>query len=377
MKKLVLLILNSAFLILNCEAQEWLPVNADASFTAYCFAEYNGELHVGFPYYLTHHYFSAVKLKDNKWENLGKGIEGVNSSVKAMAVYKDELYVAGRLQEVAGVHEPLITRWDGQKWNTVGPFISYVQKNMPYIQNIINCMMVYKDELYVGGSFKFTASGKTAWSIAKWNGKTWTPVGPGISGSVSAFEIYNDELYVAGSFMSTSGASRNDITWYNGIAKWDGTKFSELTPMPDYINTKKMVYFGDTPFDSFNALKVYNGELYAGGYLKNDKGKGGVSIKKWNGKEWSLVGNGKGFEGYINDFAVYNDKLFAVGAFTKANEIPAKNIAKWDGTVWSALGKGTDQEITKAFVYNNELWVTGAFYKVDGKEIVGMAKYKE
>ena len=59
-----------------------------------------------------------------------------------------------------------IARWDGSNWYPVGTGITGHDAD-------VECMIIYKGDLYVGG-FIDSAGGKEAMkNIAKWNGKEW------------------------------------------------------------------------------------------------------------------------------------------------------------------------------------------------------------
>ncbi len=69
---------------------------------------------------------------------------------------------------------------------------------------------------------------------------------------------------------------------------------------------------------------------------------GGISAKKvakWDGNNWSALGDGLG-GGDVNSIAAIGSELYVVGNFTTAGSGSANRIAKWDGSSWSALGSG-------------------------------------
>ncbi len=62
-------------------------------------------------------------------------------------------------------------------------------------------LAVSGSDVYAGGYFSM-AGGAAAYSIAKWNGNNWTPLGSGIEGQVSALAISGNDLYVGGGSMA-------------------------------------------------------------------------------------------------------------------------------------------------------------------------------
>jgi hypothetical protein len=99
------------------------------------------------------------------------------------------------------VQANLIARWDGSSWSSLG---SGLAGEDPF--SSVRGMAVCSDgNLYAAGLFT-SASGAPASLIARWDGRTWWPLGEGISGnglngaSVSALAASGTSLFVGGSF---------------------------------------------------------------------------------------------------------------------------------------------------------------------------------
>ena len=90
------------------------------------------------------------------------------------------------------------------------------------------------------------------------------------------------------------------------------------------------------------ALAVSHGALYAGGQFFGEWKD--IHIAKWDGLQWSPVGEGVNGFGFVNALAVYKGDLYAAGSFTLADAQAASNIAKWDGQEWSPVGSGLGPE---------------------------------
>lgn len=129
------------------------------------------------------------------------------------------------------------------------------------------------------------------------------------------------------------------------------------------------------------AMVTYNGNLYVAGSTITKAGTVSVNrIAKWNGTTWSSVGTGiTGTGASINSMAVYNNELYVSGAFTTAGGVTVSNIAKWNGTTWSAVGSGISGlsflGIRAMTVYNNELYVGGTFTTAGGATVNNIAKW--
>jgi hypothetical protein len=274
--------------------------------------------------------------------------------VASMCVYKGELYVAGFFDFADGLANN-IAKWNGTKWMPVGSGVYTVGGGG--LDSWVNALLVYNDELYVGG--RFTDAGSVeANNIAKWNGTEWSAVGTGLGSygySVGSLVVYNGELYAGGHFYNAGNVQ------VNNIAKWNGIEWSA-------VGTGISVYTDDYFSGSVSSLAVYNGFLYAGGSFDTAGTIPANNIAKWNGMEWSAIGTGLvlkvndyGAFGYVSSLTIYNGALYAGGNFDTAGGIPANNIAKWNETNWAPLASGIDGYVSSLSAFNGNLIVGGFF----------------
>lgn len=159
---------------------------------------------------------------------------------------------------------------------------------------------------------------------------------PGLDDRIEMMTVFDDgngaALYAAGRFSFAGGVAAHRV------ARWDGNAWSAL---------------GDGTDDVIHALAVFddgNGPaLYAGGAFTS---AGGVflthGIARWDGTNWSSVGNGL-TSGVVDSLHVFDDgsgpALFVGGLFSTVGGVSASNIAKWDGASWSALGSGLSSRV--------------------------------
>jgi len=194
---------------------------------------------------------------------------------------------------------------------------------LPGVNGQVNALAVDSvGNFYVGGAF-IIGGHVQATNVAEWNGSSWSALGSGIDGSVSALAVSGTNLYAGGSFDAAGGV------WATNIARWNGSSWSALG-----LGT-------DGPV---SALTVSGTNLYAGGSFDAAGGVSATNIARWNGSSWSALGSGVGgdssggevsalaFDGSVN--------LYAGGTFDTAGGVWASNIAKWDGSSWAALGSG-------------------------------------
>jgi len=201
----------------------------------------------------------------------------------------------------------------------------------------VTSMAVFDDgtgqALYVGGTFT-TAGGITVNRIVRWDGTTWLPLDGGVSGGwtpvrIAAMTVFDDGT---GPALYVGGwftaAGGQDV---NHIAKWNGQNWSPLGEGTDL---------------PVNALAVFDDgsgpALWAGGWFTWVDGTIAGRIAKWDGANWSSI---PGAWDAVFELTVFDDgngeALYAGGLFNQvAGGLVVRYIARWSGTEWSALSSG-------------------------------------
>src|SRR5262249_22199266 len=101
---------------------------------------------------------------DSGWGNLWGA--GCADTVYALAVYNNNLIVAGFFKQVAGGAASRVAQWDGKNWFALGAGCD----------STVFALTVYGGNLIAGGQFT-NAGGSPAANIAQWNGTTWSAIG--------------------------------------------------------------------------------------------------------------------------------------------------------------------------------------------------------
>ena len=200
----------------------WLPAG-DINGSVGCMVEYNGDLIVGGG-------FDHVTW-DDEWiytgcvAGLGASgwypIAGAGSGgVIGLAVWNGQLVAGGDFWGMEGNYNlHYLARWDGSTWS------SFSASGNDEIDGFVKAIAVYRGELYIGGSF-WSIGGKPIEKMARWDGVEWQPVGEEVwsaliyGSGVSSFAVYNGALYISGSLHL--GAP----WWTDGIMRWDGASWS-------------------------------------------------------------------------------------------------------------------------------------------------------
>ncbi|HKE47838.1 MAG TPA: hypothetical protein VKB52_07215, partial [Rhodanobacteraceae bacterium] len=224
----------------------------------------------------------------------------------------------------------------------------------PGMDNVVNATIVWDDgsgpALYVAGAF-VTAGHVQVNGVARWDGTAWSalagPGGVGVGGSFSP-AVNALAVYDGALYVGGNFATAGGIA-ANNIARWDGSNWSALGNGVD-----SWIY----------ALTVYDGTLVAGGFFTHADAIAAAHIASWNGSAWSALG--VGVTGTVYALASHAGALVAGGSFGLAGGVSASNIASWDGSAWSALGSGTNNTVRALAEYAGTLVAGGNFTQAGG-----------
>ena len=258
----------------------------------------------------------------------------VDDVVHEMIVFDDgsgpALYVGGDFSSIGGEDMKGIARWDGENWSAIGA-------NLEGHNPSVYAMAVHDDgsgpALYLGGNFT-AAGGIEAKNIVRWDGETWSAlgkgVGEGIYSSVFALGVFDDgsgeAIYAGGNFTTAGGTDTF------GIARWDGQSWSSLGSGVDGRAVGSLSVYDDGTGPA----------LYVGGEFDSAGGHAANHIARWDGREWSVLGNG--MDHWVSASTVFDDgsgpALYVGGKFATADGVAVDGLARWDGAAWSPVGGG-------------------------------------
>jgi len=292
----------------------------------------------------------------SEWSALGRGVSVVGEdetkpgSVHALAAMEYSgggvLYAAGRFNRAGRAAVNDLAKWDGRKWRAVG--------GGPDTGSSIHALTVFDDgygpALYAGGRFGSAMKYPDTY-LVKWDGYNWSTIGDDVlRGDVTALASFSDHagpaLYVSAHFDAPN------VARMFGIGKWDGEKW---TLMSGGLDEKSLGYVPSvramTPYDDGTG-----DAMYCGGYIAGYHHEAGsrqppqvFAIRKWTGQEWSTPGGVLGARSRwgmpdVFALAVFDDgsgpALYVAGSFKTIDELEVNHIARWNGIDWSPLGNG-------------------------------------
>jgi trimeric autotransporter adhesin len=278
----------------------------------------------------------------------GNATVTANSAVDAIAVSGQTIYVGGRFSNFGGVAASKIAQWNGSVWSNLGQGLSSTN-SYP-----VNALAVLGTNLYVGGSFT-AAGGQPISYLARWNGANWSSVGSGVDATVLALATMGTNLIVGGSFGNAGGLPANRV------ARWDGSAWSAI---------------GDGMVGSISAISIAGSDIYVCGSLAISPNIIANNVARWNGSTWVVVGTGSqvGISGGLQKTLLFsNGSLYVGGDFASShavNEIPSNNFTRTDGITWSAVGTGTGQgandRVAALAASGSKIYVGGSFTHIGG-----------
>lgn len=166
----------------------------------------------------------------SSWQSVGGGLQGgAITQVIAQLVHDDGsgpvLYVGGDFELAGATSVRNIARWDGSSWSALGSGVGTLFE-------LVSALSAHDDgggtQLYAGGLFS-VAGGVAARNIARWDGRTWSPVAGGVGSDSGINELASFDdgqgaaLFAGGGFITAFDS--ND----SFLAKW-GCLGIELVP---------------------------------------------------------------------------------------------------------------------------------------------------
>ena len=281
-------------------------------------------------------------MSGSTWQAVGPSIRSMQGSfVKAIALSGTDVYVGGYFTDIGGdPNADNIIKWDGSSWSALGPGLSYT----------VNAIAINGTDVYAVGDFGNAGGDPNADRIAKWDGSSWSALGTLVlNNEISAIAVSGADVYIGGSF----DGENNNI---HNIAKWDGSSWSTL----------------GTGLNGKVSTIVVNGvDVYVGGHFLDAGGDPNADyIAKWDGLSWSAIGT-SALNSDVSAIAVSGDNVYVGGYFTNAGGDPnADCMAKWDGSSWSAIGGGLfSTGVYSIAVRGENVYVGGGFFSFG--EVIG------
>jgi hypothetical protein len=304
------------------------------------------------------------------WDHLGDGgtpgTDSLDVAAKALAVTPGGVYVGGGFSNAGGLpNADRIAKWNGSSWTAVSSSTAQFPDNTS-----VDAIAVDDDNVYVGGNFKDAGGNTLADHLAVWDGTSWQPFcdaptgQPAFGGNVTSLQIIGPTLYVGGEFHDGAGIPSADSLLACDLAT--GASSATVDPAHPFAG----------PIYALAADS--KGTLYAGGGFTNlGIDDADYVAHRPSGGTWQPMGaSGPAVTTFVRGLtAVGTDVYVGTDAINIAGIPQADHVARWNGSAWSALGSGSDGGNgwlpTSASIHaltgvDSHLFVTGSFQNANG-----------
>jgi hypothetical protein len=233
---------------------------------------------------------------------------GVAGGLYQLKVIDNQLFAIGIFDTICGIAANSVATYDGFQWNTFNDFPLIVESG----NGRFFCGAKYNELYYIGGNFSgYDYFGENGGNIINNNEIDWELTGGGVYGGlsgVSQLEEYQNELYASGVIFKNAGNAGNQIQ------KWNGTNWSSVGgDLKGYGNSLGA-------YAPVNVMKLYNNELYIGGFFRYAGDIVAEGVVKWDGEKYCSLGGDTNY--YINALDFYRDTLYMGGGIAGINEQP-------------------------------------------------------
>jgi hypothetical protein len=198
------------------------------------------------------------------WTRLTAQTEQDSGGTAALAIYNNEVVIAGQFNRFNGVLCNGLAAWNGTSFRAFeGNQAGVAFRSLKTVGNL----------LYVGGTFT-SISGVLAPGIAVWNGSNYQALGAGLSGWVNDLNFFNGDLHAAGIF-GNSGA-----TLTQGVARFSAGAWQSLGAGLQLFNQNGQI----------NVILPFRNELVATGSFSRSGTAALQTVSSWNGSRWQSLG---------------------------------------------------------------------------------------
>jgi len=288
--------------------------------------------------------FAVYNLSNGEWTSPSLKFSAP-WGIRCFASIGTDLYIGGRIVDVLK-YDTLTDTY------TVGAVLE--PDPLSLLASDVGALLADGDDLYITGFFQKAAT-VTVNNITRLD--TTTGVCYNMDGGITTSTYGGSEiLSLTGLTMLKSGStlyiggnieSAGTLGAVSNIISWNGTSYSDL----------------DGGLDGFvHSLALYGTDILAGGRFTN-------YLQFWDGAAWAVFAGGANDN--VRGLAVYLTDVYAVGDFTDL----ASHIAKYSGGEWFALESGLNDDGYAVTLYNDDVYVGGVFTEAGDKPTSKIAAY--
>jgi hypothetical protein len=204
-----------------------------------------------------------------------------------MAIYQNELVVAGLFDQAQGQSASNITKYNGSSWSYVGTSGSDQGTN-----GLISDLFIHRNRLYIAGEFSKVGASITG-NTAFWTGSAWGGIGNPFSDKTMQLTSTGDSLFALGY-----------DTGLPAIKRFTGTGWLKMDSFSDYSRFEPTSIEGES------------GRLWINGNFE----KNGISVRLLSAAPDLRLRNIQ-ISGQINGLSIWNKKLHLWGDLNSIGHI--------------------------------------------------------
>lgn len=322
-------------------------------------------------------------ISSKQWASAGAGVSGTNAFVSSIEIDDANVYVGGTFSTAGGRPAANVAAWNKttSQWSSLGNGI----------EGNVNALAAGPGGLYVGGSFS-SAGGVASNGIALWDGVNWQSMAGGVNGFVNAIAVLDSSVFVGGGFDMAGD------TAVNNVARWraDSGIWSRLSGLYQLLQVYERIEENGVD-DVVRSIEIDGSNVYIAGTFRT-AAPGDLTgdeiaanyVARWHEPRtlewwqtntwWAPLGRGgqNGTNGFINALTMYDDGLYVGGAFSRAGGLSSDGVAKWDGVRWSNLSTGAKSLIfTLSIADDGDVYVGGEFNEPGASGATRLARLGE
>ena len=260
---------------------------------------------------------------------------------------------------------------DGKKQTSSFVF----EKFHPISSKGVRAMAAFKQKIYIGGGFLQT-KGSSVNHIASFDGTSVVPLGSSVDGLVNVLVSFDDILVVGGGFTKVTRQPSKRLAWFNtgvirtgGLATWDGFEWGMLGSQP--------------LFGIVTSLHVNGSVIYTGGRFSDHGRKNNLAVfngTSWSsvcglllsGREDNCGVSG----GEVLAMATLGENLYVGGSFVRAGGVSAEKVARWDGRQWFSMSSGLNGDVHALAILDDTVYAGGVFGEGDDSSFAYLAQWR-
>ena len=272
----------------------------------------------------------------------------VCAKVTKMVVYNNELYVGGDFKVIGGQIIPFLAKWNGVSWSSIGSINSPVED-----------MIVFQNKLYIQiqeyNNFQYSDCNK----IYSWNGSVllqeqmnynfntyplFSKRALNYGVKKEQWAIHDNKLFVYVKTPDSFGVNNFALFWFDGNS-WN-------TDWDFNFHHGILTSFQGNLYATVNAYEPITGNESFGLFRFNGDFDNAQQSQGWENITGTSLTQPK-----IHTIANYNNKLIVGGDFETIGGILSQYIAAYNGNSWSTFGNWP-YEPNELKVLNNKLYAS-------------------